>query len=283
MGNAVPLSQEVSLVPAVPNSPEPYTLNHPDRIKKFPSGSRKIIEEASADSHGRQWRHELGHDAESVFWLFFYWALGVQPTKSKDEPVDLATWANLTGTAKHRTSLIRSLAVEVLPGTTHSFYRPLWPLITDFASILVVDRHWLEDSNIRNEPEYINEAFQRLILRFILDHRDEEFMTGKVIERHFRPVEVIPQHLSLPTTDSQIRNEADNRKRPSPQPSIEGDTKRRRLDCTSDEGEVSGQCTSLGLFPILTLTFQDDPHGDKNEGWLGDFDDDLDEEYDNEM
>jgi hypothetical protein len=81
-------------------------------------------------------------------------------------------------------------------------------LIREVGSILVVDRHWLENSNIRNKPEYINEAFQHLIFGFLLDHHNKEFMTHEVIEQRFCTVEVIPQHLSLPITDSQIRIEA---------------------------------------------------------------------------
>jgi hypothetical protein len=32
-------------------------------------------------SHG-EFRHELNHDAESVFWLLLYWAMVVQPEGS---------------------------------------------------------------------------------------------------------------------------------------------------------------------------------------------------------
>jgi len=74
---------------------------------------------------------------------------------------------------------------KALNAATHSVYQPLWPLL---SQILDVDRHWLDSSDPRNHPGYINEAFQRLILQFILDHRNEEFMQRKVESRLRRPV-----------------------------------------------------------------------------------------------
>src|ERR1700756_4007409 len=72
MGKAVPLSA-FQIVPTVPNSPEPYASNHPDRINKFPPGGEELVIRASTHSNSRQWRHELDHDAESVFWLLLLW------------------------------------------------------------------------------------------------------------------------------------------------------------------------------------------------------------------
>jgi hypothetical protein len=70
---------------------------------------------------------------------------------------------------------------------THSFYEPLRPLIEDLAAILVNDSHWLPASDPRKDPFYITEAFQRLILNFIIDNRGEEFMDHHV-NKTFRKV-----------------------------------------------------------------------------------------------
>ena len=134
----------------------------------------------------------------------------------------------MTGpSVKLRTGLLRSLSEEEsLEELTHSAFRPLFPLLSNLASFLVVDRHWLDKTEVRNNEQYIPETFQRLILQFILDNRSEEFMTQPVY-RQFRQVQVISQNLSLPDTGSSRWN-AENRKRLSPRPSMQR-LKRPRL------------------------------------------------------
>ena len=98
--------------------------------------------------------------------------------------------------------MVRSLSEEEsLEELAHSLYQPLLPLLSDLAAMLVVDRYWLDESETRNNGEYVPEAFQRLILQFILENRDKEFMTQPV-DRQFRQVKVIGQNLSLPGTES---------------------------------------------------------------------------------
>lgn len=216
------------IAPPVPNSPEIYARHHPDRIKKFPVEDDKVVRKPSPDSVNRQWRHELDHDAESVFWLLVYWAVGAQPAHRKKEDVSAFIWASLTGTVASRTALLRSLSEEEsLEEVTHSAFRPLLPLLSNLASFLVVDRHWLDKTEVRNNEQYIPEAFQRLILQFILNNRAEEFMT-QPLDRQFRQVQVISQNLSLPGTGSSRWNAENSRKRPSPRPSMQ-QLKRPRL------------------------------------------------------
>ena len=185
----------VGRVPPVPASPEPYTRHHPDRIKKFPLKERLLVESASPDSVNRQWRHELEHDAESVFWVLLYWAVAAQPAKLEKEKVVAATWAILTGSVDYRTLFLQSLGRN--KELTHSVYQPLVPLLSDLADVLIVDRHWLDDSEMRNDPEYVPEVFQRLILQFILDNRDKAYMTMPVVDKS-RDVKATTRHLGLP-------------------------------------------------------------------------------------
>src|SRR5579863_8702955 len=133
----------------------------------------------SADNINCQWKHELDHDTESVFWLLLYWAVCAQPEQSREEAIDPFTWLSFTERASSRIVLIRARTFD---GSTRSFYRPLWPLLEVLSYILNVDRHWPESdlSDPRNDPEYLNEAFQRLILQFILDNRNKEFMKRKI-------------------------------------------------------------------------------------------------------
>ena len=126
-------------------------------------------------------------------------------------------------------------------------------MIENLAAFLVVDRHWLERSDQRHQPEYINEAFQRLILAFILENRSKEFMNHPV-DSKLRVVEPVPQSERRSTTALQARNTEENKKRPSPQPSIEGSSsKRLRLD--PDDAEVG--CSMCNLCLLLMLHFQD--------------------------
>ena len=223
------LPKGVGRVPPVPRSPGPYTHHHPERVKTFPFKGRLLVESASPDSVNRQWRHELDHDAESVFWLLLYWVVGAQPAECEKEEINANIWTGLTGeSVKLRTGLLRSLSEEEsLEELTHSAFRPLLPLLSNLAAFLVVDRHWLDKTEVRNHEQYIPEAFQRLILQFILDNRSEEFMTQPV-DRRFRQVQVISQNLSLPGTGSSRWNAENSRKRPSPRPSMQR-LKRPRL------------------------------------------------------
>ena len=116
---------------------------------------------------------------------------------------------------------------ESLEELTHSTFRPLIPLLSDLAAFLVIDRHWLDKTEVRNNEQYIPEVFQRLILQFILDNRSKDFMT-RPVDRRFRQVQVISQNLSLPGTGSSRWIAENSKKRPSPRPSMQ-QLKRPRL------------------------------------------------------
>ena len=190
------------IIPAVPESPEPYAFNHPERIKKFPFAPDLVRSPDLQPSMDCQWRHELDHDTESVFWLLLYWAVSAQPEEDRDrdrnqeELINAGIWADLTGPAESRVKLVGS---RRFGGATHSIYRPLWPLLNKLAAILDIDRHWVKSSDPRNDPGYLTEAFQRLILQFILDNRNEKFMKCKV-GRHFRRPEPISANSSVSVT-----------------------------------------------------------------------------------
>ncbi|KAI0283158.1 hypothetical protein BC826DRAFT_239977 [Russula brevipes] len=182
MGKAVPLPMFGGIIPQVPKIPEPYSQRHPERIKKFPPMESEL-KRPSEDGTNSQFRHELDHDAESVFWLLLYWVVGARPRQSGEESIDPGIWANLIGSADNRDNLLQSN----MKGATHSAYRPLIPLLRNLAALLVVDRHWLEKSDPRNSPEYLLEAFQRLILQFILEHRNKPFMKSEVARSPVAP------------------------------------------------------------------------------------------------
>jgi hypothetical protein len=189
-----PVRPVVTAIPGIPNNPDSYAKAHPDRVEKFRNfpKERKIIVpwELNQSQDGR-WRHELEHDTESVFWLLLYWAMVIQPEKCPKEKIDVGSFIPLNDDHKSRRRLLIALHNELSFNLTHSFYKPLQPLIKDLAAILVIDSHWLPALDPRKDPYYITEAFQRLILKFIIDNRGKEFMDHRV-EETFRKVGGIP-------------------------------------------------------------------------------------------
>jgi len=215
-------------IPKVPKSPECY-INahaHSNRIEDFPEEIKKklvVPDELMSQSQDDNWRHELNHDVESVFWLVLYWAMVAQPEKLRGEYMDVSFWGLLLGDHNSRDRLVMFLSLGDAPkNLTHSVYKPLWPLISNLAAILMFDSHHLPESDVRKRPEYICEAFQRLILQFIDSNRDKDFMTCRVDGSSRRQVEE-----NWIATPGQQRDGWD---RPV-------GVKRRRLDRTEDEDD----------------------------------------------
>ena len=217
-GQPVPL--ELYRIPRVPRSPECYAKFHPDRLKDFPEQAEEIVDPLGQSQDESQdddkWRHELDHDVESVFWLLLYWAMVAQPQERPEGYVDLYTWTGLLSDFKAREGIVRSFGrLTNLPDNlTHPVYKPLSPLISSLAAILVADRHWIPESSVRKRPEYICEAFQRLILQFIVSNRDKDFMTCRVGET-LRQVEEVATPSASPNQQRDVSERYNkNNKRP---------------------------------------------------------------------
>jgi hypothetical protein len=87
----------------------------------------------------------------------------------------------------------------------------LQPLIKDLAAILVIDSHWLKAPDPRKDTFYVTEAFQRLILKFMIENRGKEFM-DRPIEKAFREVERAHwQHSNAKSTTGSEKFDAANR------------------------------------------------------------------------
>jgi len=251
----VPLT-DPKFVPTVPESPECYARNHSDRIKDFPEKTKILInpDELDQQSQDDGWRHELDHDVESVFWLLLYWAMVAQPKgrQGKIEYIRADDWTSLLGDFEQRNDLVCRLSSGKPRKNlrlTHSDYKPLRPLISSLAAILVVDRHWLPESDVRKRPGYICEAFQRLILQFIVSNRNEKFMTCPLGDT-LRPVEEVPQSQALTTTPSELRDGSEREK----------EMKRRRLNRT----EVGCVCAIFESLSFLLLCSQDEDDNGSN-------------------
>jgi hypothetical protein len=160
-----------------------------------------------------------------------------------DSHIDSSSWSSLLGNFKARERLVSGLSSGNPPkNLTHPDYEPLWPLIRELAAILVVDRHWIPESSVRKRPEYICEAFQRLILQFIISRR-EDFMTRRVGDS-LRQLRSVAQSQALSFTPSQRMDELER----------ENEAKRRRIDRT----EVDCLCAIFEFLSFLLLCLQDE-------------------------
>ncbi|KAG9049632.1 hypothetical protein FS837_009722 [Tulasnella sp. UAMH 9824] len=202
----------------MPSAPDQYVEHYQDgRLEKFPpQKSRYFIK--GEDEGSAPWRHELDHDIESVFWLMLYWAMTAQPKGGAAEYIATLSWSCLTGEVKARQMLLDGFRSGLtIEGTFHSTFQPLGDLFEQLAEILCsVDRHWLPASDTRNDPEYSAEAFQRLILQFLIDHEkdgDESFM-NQAIDSNTRELEGQGAQVPNSSTTNQ-RSHASSNKRAS--------------------------------------------------------------------
>ncbi|KAG9040550.1 hypothetical protein FS837_000490 [Tulasnella sp. UAMH 9824] len=265
IARAVQLGRAVQFTPWFPHptpaSPVPYADNYPERLEKFKPQEFDPVAKPPAGNDTRDWTHELDHDVESVFWLMFYWALSARPKEHPNEPINPATWNSLIGEAREREILIHGLSAGLTPtGTVHSAFSPLMDLISSLAGVLRLDRHWLKDSDPINDPEYIVEVFQRLVLQFILDNRSKAFMEIEVHPKR-REITKTPQTMGLSSTTSQRANSENAKKR----------TRHEVDDDDSNERDLKRQTPEAGQNHVEedeALPDVDDTVDDTKEDWL---------------
>lgn len=236
----------------MPEAPSIYKQIHPQRIDHFKDIEQSILDSATATLSSSHWHHELYHDAESIFWLIFYWLVRAQPTnsESQEEPILSYVWSQLTGDYSARHFLIQSLASNGIKAL-HSSLHPVSDLIASLADIINADPLYMPVDDPRSSPEYAHEAFQRTILQYIIDNQDKEFMKLPVkgIRRSEtaspnQPLSSTTAQISYLTTPSESRTGS---KRASPVPENE--------QSQSDDHDVRIYfCVSNGIRP-LTTTF----------------------------
>ncbi|KAJ8514827.1 hypothetical protein ONZ45_g7679 [Pleurotus djamor] len=102
----------------------------------------------------------------------FYELYGKQP-----ELIPEFAWYAFIGNWKARNKFIASGMDE---DPFHSFFAPAAVLVEGVASVVAPDRSWLSEQDPRNHPDCALEGFQRLILSFVLQNKDEDFMRQPV-------------------------------------------------------------------------------------------------------
>lgn len=216
---------------SIPPSPPLYEERHPDRIKAFSHPallkeffSDLLVPEAVVTA----FRHELDHDSESVFWVMAYWCMTAQPKDAELDPINIVAWLYLNGDVWDRQSLFRLLSNSIESRACHSKLGLLDKLLAKFACVfLTVDRHWIDTDDQRSSNEFFAEAFQRLILAFLLDPKNKEVMEMEIVPETRQPAK--PRWGPWSDSESESSTESDSRKRPL-SPFDRSDSKRRRID-----------------------------------------------------
>jgi len=156
------------------------------RLEAFPENQEetiKIKRDSAMDPD--TFRHQLRYDAESVFWCLLWWCIQAKPAgKLPEEPIPHNVWSILVGISDMRGSFIYNFPM----GYLHSRHSKLATLLDGMCEHLQGDLSFSKDKERRENPEYIHEVFQRLILNLLIANCDEEFMDTRK-EKEPRDVE----------------------------------------------------------------------------------------------
>ena len=115
-------------------------------------------------------RHALRHDAESVYWVLVWWAICAAPEGRAASSVDASLWSCLTSS-----SIRDNRPTTIEDDDLDPSYNALGSLLSSLASLLGNDLHWATKAPF-NHPEFLHEAFQRHILNFLVENKNEDFL-----------------------------------------------------------------------------------------------------------
>jgi len=159
------------LFKGMPQVNERYAKILPDRVIQFPPDGNIYI--CRPPTFQGQWRHELRHEAESIFWLLFWWAIYALPVGADQSSyIPPEIWVMFQSQDKAAKSC---LIPDFHEAAVDSLYAPLATLLRAMAGYISVDHWWAKEEHLRH-PEFVHEAFQRLIFNFILEHNGASFM-----------------------------------------------------------------------------------------------------------
>jgi hypothetical protein len=161
----------------------------PGRLDEFPATEKQFYD-VESDIRHTPYKHELQYDAESVFWLLLWWAIQACPLghSLKVNKIDDRHWDALTKKQDANEDPRERFVKESLNDVLHPFYKPLEALLKDMAQQLrgdhekgevqlkKLDPNHKEDPS-RKQPDYLHEAFQRLIIKFLFANYNQKFMT----------------------------------------------------------------------------------------------------------
>ena len=149
-----------------------------DRLGRFPQIEEDEILVSEAEAFDPTSEHLLRYDAESVFWAMLWWLLQAMPEgTTKDDPksiLDLKIWLNLTDHKEDARYEYFVLGSKPFP--FHPAYDQISRLLEEMRNHLRIDLSSSKISVKKEEPEYLCEVFQRLVLNFLVEHKDSAFL-----------------------------------------------------------------------------------------------------------
>ncbi|KAF9477177.1 hypothetical protein BDN70DRAFT_838189 [Pholiota conissans] len=146
-----------------------YKDAHPDRLLHFPTSDQPHFVRIPVTPDSSKIRHQLYHDAESAYWLLVRWAMLAFPAGSTPTEMASEVWTPLTGLG------IDNRPFTLIDGALDQGYAALEKLLSRIAIHLGNDRFWAGVEPF-SRTEFIHEAFQRVLLNFIVENQDQEFM-----------------------------------------------------------------------------------------------------------
>ena len=177
----------------VPEALQRYHEIRPERLKQFPPDDNDYRFKATPEASLRLWYHVLRHDIESLFWVFFVWAVELRPDNNLEvTEISRALWSLLVSTAERGEIILMATNPQGKKWLDPA-YAPLEDLLRELASHLINDLHWVSADHPpqMGHPSYLREVFQRCIFNFLVKNKEQPFLRQ---ERHpeNRKVEKIP-------------------------------------------------------------------------------------------
>jgi len=142
---------------------------YPQRLESFPANEL----ENTVGTPGIPFERQPRHDVESAFFLLAWWMVFAQPQdgESKDAMMDPDIYTQLTSDfgihISSRDSLLRGWPEE---NRFHREYEKGNILLRKLSSFIAPELHLAKDAS-RNNPEYIFEATQRVIIQHLWKER----------------------------------------------------------------------------------------------------------------
>lgn len=176
------VGKAVDMIPAMPEI-HSKLLSHyrallPNRVQEFPANEEEILQ-APAETFEAGFEHLLRYDAESVFWCMYWWLIQAKPKDSqgnKLNSLDSLDWLNFIGVGDGDVDARYGYVAVRKPFPLHPTYAPISRLLEKMAEHLRIDLKFSKDKIKSDNPEYLCEVFQRLILNFLVEHRQADFL-----------------------------------------------------------------------------------------------------------
>ncbi|KJA15638.1 hypothetical protein HYPSUDRAFT_219903 [Hypholoma sublateritium FD-334 SS-4] len=146
-----------------------YGKVFPDRLTRFqcvPSIKRTV---RRTDSRPETPFHELRYDAESIFWVLAWWMINATPYNKPSTHIKRGLWEALM------CNDCDTRPIEFDRSDLHPSYAPMIDLLDDLSRTVKNDYPWTKDEP-HGHPEFLHEALQRIILNFIFENEEKNFM-----------------------------------------------------------------------------------------------------------